>query len=150
MFLSSRMAFSKSAASLLLVFSQSRIFVGPYQDLCGFTARAKEYGARWLWPSSYKEMDDNSGDWNDVLSQTFRETMWTLARIHEVAWSVTFMIVLWDALLIFFNRCMATRNCFAGMYTDEALEIALYTLCSPRGSRDTSRSSLCGCCRTCL
>lgn len=95
---------------------------------CGCTARAKEYGARWLWPSFYEEMADSGEDWSmfskDILSKAFRETMWTLVRTHEVAWSVAFTMVWWNVFLTFHNWLIPTGGFFTGMLIDEARRYA--------------------------
>lgn len=91
---------------------------------CGCTARAKEYGARWLWPSFNMELADSGEDGGmfskNVLSKAFRETMWRLARVHEVAWSLAFTMVWWNIFLTFHKWLVPTGAFFTGMHIDEA------------------------------
>lgn len=70
--------------------------------LCGCSDDARRYGSRWLWTSFY---DDREGpvSFRTALNQSAREMLWTMARAHELAWSVVFTSMQWSVFVVAWN-----------------------------------------------
>lgn len=71
---------------------------------------ARQYGSRWLWTTFY---NDTGGpvSFGAALNQVAREMLWTMARAHELAWSVVFTHMQWSVFVVAWDaRTISLRS----------------------------------------